>query len=147
MPSRNSESDVFICSCYHGDVGIASYIAMEKRKVGSSCFTAQEVRDLEFVYRTFDVNGRDILEGEEVRKALRLLTFKVSRKTVQHLLQDLQVWDSPSSTSRQRNTANFEGFLEIVAKLQGSSYDQHEEIVQVNSVLFSVPNYLQCLAN
>lgn len=102
----------------------------------SSSFTAQEVRDLEFVYRTFDVNGRGMLEGEEVRKALRLLAFKVSRKTVLQLLQDLQVSNSPRANSRQRNAANFEGFLEIVAKLQGSSYDQHEEIVQVK---FYVP--------
>ena len=59
---------------------------MEKR----TNFTAQEVRDLQFVFRTFDVNGQDILETEDVRRALRLLAFKVSRKTVQHLLQDLQ---------------------------------------------------------
>ena len=98
---------------------------MEKR----TNFTAQEVRDLQFVFRTFDVNGQDILETEDVRRALRLLAFKVSRKTVQHLLQDLQT--SGCYNSLQRNSTNFDGFLEMVAKLQGSSYDQHEELMQV----------------
>lgn len=93
----------------------------------SSSFTSQEVRDLEFVYRTFDVNGQGFIEGEEVRKGLRLLGFKVSHKIVQHMLQDL----NSEQTKKLRNATDFEGFLEIVAKLQGSSYDQHEELLQV----------------
>lgn len=113
---------------------------MESRSSRHSCFTSQEVRDLEFVYRIFDVAGRDVIESGEVKKALRLLAFKVSNSTVQHLLQDLQL----SNTPRQRNTTNFEGFLEIVAKLQRNSYDQHEEIAQVkkkfNNKLVTTPS-------
>lgn len=88
-------------------------------------FTAQEIRDLRFVYRVFDVNDGDVLEGEEVRKALRLLGFKVSRKEVRYQVSNLQ------GANSRKSTINFGGFLEIVARLQKSGYDQHEEILQV----------------
>ncbi len=88
-------------------------------------FTAQEVRDLEFVYKVFDVTGSGVIDSEEVNKALRLLGFKVSRKTVRQMLQDLDV------STRTKSETNFDGLLEIVAKLQGSSFDQHEEIMEV----------------
>lgn len=92
-------------------------------------FTAQELRDLQFVYKIFDVNGGGSIQGEEVRKALRFLAFKVTRVAVQQMLHDLQL--SSVTKARSRNLADFEDFLEIVAKLQGLSFDQHEEIMQV----------------
>lgn len=104
---------------------------MEK-EAAKSGFTAQEVRDLEFVYKLFDVTGCGEIGGEDVRKALRLLAFKVNGKAVHQMLQDLAV--SSTTKARSRNAADFEGFLEMVAKLQGSSFDQHEEIMDVSHV-------------
>lgn len=108
-------------------------ISGSKERFGNFGFTSQEIRDLEFVYQTFDVNGRGLIEGEEVRKALKLLGFKVTHKMVLQMLQDLVISTSPpiTSKSRTRNVANFEGFLRIVSRLQGSNYDQHDEIMQV----------------
>lgn len=93
-------------------------------------FTAQEMRDLEFVYKLFDVQGGGI-ESEDVRRALRLLGFKVSRKTVLQMLQDLKV----STGGMKSRATDFAGFLEMVAKLQGISFDQHEEILQAFSYM------------
>lgn len=104
-------------------------LAMEATTKSSNGFTAQEVRDLEFVYNIFDVTGCGVIEGEEVRKALRLLAFRVNRKTVHQMLRGLEM---STKTKAPTKAVNFESFLEIVAKLQGSSFDQHEEIMDVN---------------
>ena len=98
--------------------------------------TAQEVRDLEFIFKTFDVQERGLIEVDEVRKALNHLGFKVSRKIVQQLLQDLELDSGGSSHKPKVGTADFEGFLHIVAKLQGTSYDQHEELLKVSEVIY-----------
>ena len=91
-------------------------------------FTAQEVRDLRLVWNIFDVNERGMLEYEDVRKALKLLGFKVTRSSVQQLAQNIQL---PGSKALARGQIDFDGFLQSVSKLQGSSYDMHSEIMQV----------------
>lgn len=91
-------------------------------------FTAQEVRDLRLVWNIFDVNERGMLEYEDVRKALKLLGFKVTRSSVQQLSQNIQL---PDSKALARGQIDFDGFLQSVNKLQGSSYDMHSEIMQV----------------
>ena len=92
-------------------------------------FTAQEVRDLQLVWNVFDVNKRDRLEYEDMRKALKLLGFKVTRSSVQQLAQSIQV---PGSKTLARGQIDFDGFLQAVNKLQGSSYDAYSEISQVS---------------
>lgn len=92
--------------------------------------TAQEVRDLQFVYQLFDVSGRRLIGNEDLRKALKLLGFNISRKAVQKMAQDVEVSKS------LKNLTSFDNFLQIVAELQGTSYDQHEEILQVRVHLF-----------
>ena len=92
-------------------------------------YTKQEIRDLEFVFRVFDVSGCGVIDSDEVRKALRLLAFKVNRKTTYQLLQGLDVSAKPKGS---KNEVDFDGFLEIVTKLQRSSFDHHEEIMKVN---------------
>lgn len=92
--------------------------------------TAQEVRDLQFVYQLFDVSGRRLIGNEDLRKALKLLGFNISRKAVQKMAQDVEVSRS------LKNLTSFDNFLQIVAELQGTSYDQHEEILQVRVHLF-----------
>ena len=92
-------------------------------------FTAQEVRDLRLVWNVFDVSNRNMLEYEDLRKALKLLGFKVTRSSVQQLAQNIQ---EPGSKMLTRNQVDFDGFLQAVSKLQGSSYDAHSEIAQVS---------------
>ena len=92
-------------------------------------FTAQEVRDLRLVWNIFDASNRNTLEYEDLRKALKLLGFKVTRSSVQQLAQDIQ---EPGNTMLARNQVDFDGFLQAVSKLQGSSYDTHSEIAQVS---------------
>ena len=92
-------------------------------------FTAQEVRDLRLVWHIFDASNRNTLEYEDLRKALKLLGFKVTRSSVQQLAQDIQ---EPGNTMLARNQVDFDGFLQAVSKLQGSSYDTHSEIAQVS---------------
>lgn len=92
-------------------------------------FTAQEVRDLRLVWNVFDVSNRNALEYEDLRKALKLLGFKVTRSSVQQLAQDIQ---EPGSKMLTRNQVDFDDFLQAVSKLQGSSYDAHSEIAQVS---------------
>ena len=99
-------------------------------------FTAQEVRDLRLVWNVFDVNERGMLEYEDVRKALKLLGFKVTRSSVQQLAQNTQL---PGSKTLARGQIDFDGFLQSVSKLQGSSYDTYSEIMQVlNEVILAV---------
>lgn len=108
---------------------------MDLEKIGRE-FTAQEIHDLEFVFRTFDCEGRGLIQAEEVRKALGHLAFKVSRKTVQQLLQDLELANSKSASRKIAGSTDFEGFLNIIAKLQGTSYDHYDEIAKVSYFYF-----------
>lgn len=94
-------------------------------------FTAQEIRDLRLVWNIFDVSRRGTLEYEDLRKALKLLGFKVTRSSVQQLAQNVQV---PGSKMLARSQVDFDGFLQAVNKLQGSSYDSYGEILQVSYI-------------
>lgn len=89
-------------------------------------FTAQEERDLQLVFDVFDSVKRGYIQLEDLRKALRLLGFKVSRASVQQLASDVEV---PGKTVRGQ--IDFQSFLQVVSNLQGSSYDKHGEIMQV----------------
>ena len=44
-------------------------------------FSAQELRDLKMVYEVFDASGAGLIDANELRKALRVLGFKVSLYT------------------------------------------------------------------
>lgn len=91
-------------------------------------FTAQEVRDLRMVFGAFDTSAGGLVETEDLRRALRVLGFKVSRRSVQEMGKDVDV------KGTLQGQVDFEGFLQIVEKLQGSSYDSHGEILQVESM-------------
>lgn len=91
-------------------------------------FSLQELADLRGVYELFDVNGQGGIEVDELWKALRLLGFKVSRRRVHQMHSDLQ--DSQGSAAASR-PVDYRVFLQVVNKLQGSSYDRHGEILQV----------------
>lgn len=88
-------------------------------------FTEQEKRDLYYVFSLFDAGEVGRLEVEDVNRALRLLGFKTARATVEELA------DSRATGQQPAARVSFDSFLAIVARLQGSSYDVHEELLQV----------------
>ena len=88
-------------------------------------FTEQEKRDLHYVFSLFDAGEVGRLEVEDVNRALRLLGFKTARATVE------EIADSRATGQQPTAGVSFDSFLAIVARLQGSSYDAHEELLQV----------------
>lgn len=92
-------------------------------------FSAQEVADVKLVYELFDVTKQGSITLEELRKALKLLGFKVTRERVQQIASDVE---TPSS---KRGHMSFNAFLQVISSLQGSSYDRYSEIVQVNVLI------------
>ena len=93
-------------------------------------FTHQEVADVRLVFDLFDASKQGSVQLEDLRKALRLLGFKVSREKVQQIASDVQ---TPGSRDLVRGRTDFTAFLQVLSKLQGSSYDRHEEILQVRA--------------
>ncbi len=91
-------------------------------------FTPQEVADVRLAFDLYDVSKDGWINLQDLRKALRLLGFRVSRENVQQMASDLQ---APGSRSVTRGQTDFATFLQVLRKLQGSSYDKHGEIVQV----------------
>ena len=94
------------------------------------------MRDLQTVFTVFDPSARGWVEGEDVRKALKTLGFKCSRRSVQEMIRDVDV------KGEGRGRVDFDGFVQVVAKLQGASYDTHGEILQVVLV-----GLCQCMAH
>ena len=92
-------------------------------------FTGQEIADIRMVFGLFDTTNKGTITLEDLRKALKLLGFNVSREKAQQLSSDVQ---TPSRVGL-RGATDVNAFLQIVSKLQGSSYDKHGEIVQVHS--------------
>ena len=95
-------------------------------------FTSQEVADVRLVFDLFDASKQGSVQLEDLRKALRLLGFKVSREKVQQIASDVQ---TPGSRDLVRGRTDFTAFLQVLSKLQGTSYDKHGEIVQVRAQL------------
>ncbi len=93
-------------------------------------FTPQEVTDVRVVFDVFDVPGRGWIPLDDLRKALRLLGFKISRERVQQVAAEVQ------GKALMRGQTDFPAFLHMVSKLQGSSYDKYGEIVQVSHCLY-----------
>jgi len=99
-----------------------------------AALTNQEVCDVRMVFELFDPTNTGSINLEDLRKALKLLGFKVSRERVQQLASDVQTRTpaaGPGSKTVVRGAADFDSFQQVVRKLQGSSYDKHGEIVQV----------------
>ncbi|XP_072017140.1 centrin-1-like [Amphiura filiformis] len=88
-----------------------------------SQFTAQEIRDLEMVFNTFDQENTGCIDVVNVRRALRVLGFKISMKTVTRMVEDLD-------DERNGMIVTFSDFLEIVSLRQGDSRDPYEELIQ-----------------
>ncbi len=95
-------------------------------------FTPQEVSDVRIVFDVFDVPGRGWIPLDDLRKALRLLGFKISRERVQQVAAEVQ------GKALMRGQTDFPAFLHTVSKLQGSSYDKYGEIMQVSHCRYCI---------
>ena len=69
-------------------------------------------------------------------RALKVLGFRPSRRMLGEMSQEVDVHDTA------KGTVSFEGFLEIVVRLQGTSDDSHGEIMQVLPSLAEVMTWL-----
>ena len=111
--------------------------------------TPQEARDLEYVYNLFDGKSQGLLDIEDLMKALRLLGFKVGHRSVQRMVQNTEM-DSKICSSQKpsfkssMSKVNMEGFIQIVVELQATSYDHHEEIMEVSKVVVSGAGQCDC---
>lgn len=94
-------------------------------------FTPQEVADVRLVFELYDVNKSGWITLDHLRKALRLLGFKVSRENVQQMASDFK---TPDNQKMNRGQTDFSTFLQVLRKLQGSSYDKYGEIAQVREL-------------
>lgn len=95
-------------------------------------FTPQEIADVRLVFELYDVSKGGWITLDDLRKALKLLGFRVSRENVQQMATDLQ---TPGSMAVNRGQTDFATFLQVLRKLQGSSYDTYGEIAQVKGAL------------
>lgn len=100
-------------------------------------FSAQETRDLRFVFDLFDTAGEGRVSPDDARKALRLLGFKSAEthSAVQEALRRSFIYRRRQQQQQQHGQRSrelsFDDFLAAVAKLQGCSYDAHGELMQV----------------
>ena len=69
-------------------------------------------------------------------RSLKVLGFRPSRRVLGEMSQAVDVQGTA------KGTVSFEGFMEIVVRLQGTSYDSHGEIVQVLPALAEVMTWL-----
>ena len=97
-------------------------------------FTEQEKRDLHFIFSLYDVEEDGRLQEQDVLRALRQLGFVVERTALD---QHLTGGRSNARLSPRTGGFSLDNFLSIVARLQVSSYDVHEELMQVTLALIS----------
>ncbi|XP_074642194.1 uncharacterized protein LOC141899663 [Tubulanus polymorphus] len=84
----------------------------------------QEIRDLRFVFKTFDANEDGLLTSHELEQAFKVLGFKVTPA-------DATIMCSESGLMRKAApSVDLNDFLGYVIERQGESYDFKDEIVQ-----------------
>ncbi|XP_030844064.1 caltractin-like [Strongylocentrotus purpuratus] len=115
----------------HGRVGVASNLlhSLEQRRdhvaeinPALTCqFTAQELRDLRMVFDTFDKDRKGYIDAFDLRRALRVLGFKLSHEQIDEAIADI---------GRRIGEVSFSDFVELVAHRQGDSRDIYGEIHQ-----------------
>ncbi|XP_078497203.1 uncharacterized protein LOC144753355 [Lissotriton helveticus] len=94
---------------------------LSETKSSSPKLTAQEIRDLRFVFNLADTDGNGFLKQADVLKALDLLGFVISDKELRTITDQLDTHDG---------LLNFKAFQELVAEWHGDSRDYYEEIKQ-----------------
>ncbi|XP_071083054.1 uncharacterized protein [Haliotis cracherodii] len=84
--------------------------------------TSQEVRDLRVVFEIFDASSTGFLGPLELKKAMRVLGFKISRDEARRMIMDVSL--------KGRAKIDFNEFLETVIDRQGDNRDVYEEILK-----------------
>ncbi|XP_064630497.1 uncharacterized protein LOC135489198 [Lineus longissimus] len=82
--------------------------------------TPQEIRELRTVFETFDGNMDGFLNPIELRNAMKVLGFKVTRDEVKDM----------SSECTKRGMCDFSEYLGFVIERQGDTRDIQEEILK-----------------
>jgi len=84
--------------------------------------TPQEIRDLKMVFDAFDTDGSGSVDEKELRRAMRVLGFEMSKETIREMIADLDTDNS--------GEIEFDEFLEFILSKQGEGRDIHGEIMQ-----------------
>jgi len=84
--------------------------------------TPQEIRDLKLVYDTFDIQDKGKMASPELKKAMKVLGFKVSKEQSRKIVRDVG--------SKHHGFLDFNEFLDVVIEQQGDSRDVYDEILQ-----------------
>lgn len=112
--------------------------------MATAAFTSQELHDLRFVFSSLDTGARGRLSYEGLRQALRILGFKVHVHRLYLCLVILLCLKQVTLRRAQQlaqeegeghNEVDEETYLQVVAKLQGDSYDSHGELEQAFALL------------
>ncbi|XP_029464997.1 caltractin-like isoform X2 [Rhinatrema bivittatum] len=83
--------------------------------------TAQEIRDLQFIFNLSDTEDLGSLNSKQTLKALELLGFMISEQDLSKIRKQLDLKDGKTT---------FQAFQVLVAERRGDPYDHYEEIIQ-----------------
>nr|XP_033796850.1 calcium-binding protein CML19-like [Geotrypetes seraphini] len=83
--------------------------------------TAQEIRDLRFIFNLSDAEDLGSLTSAQTLKALELLGFMISENDLSKTMKQMDIIEGKLT---------FQEFQALVAERQGDPYNHYEEIVQ-----------------
>ncbi|XP_078000457.1 uncharacterized protein LOC144453060 [Glandiceps talaboti] len=89
--------------------------------------TSQELRDLKLVFDTFDREKKGFIDSQDLRRAMRILGFRLSSKELEDMIADLD--------SSNKGLVTFNDFVEFIVNKQGNARDIYDEIVQAFKML------------
>ncbi|XP_070535816.1 uncharacterized protein [Ptychodera flava] len=84
--------------------------------------TSQEIRDLMLVFDTFDRDKKGCIDSEDLRRAMRILGFSLTKTEIYDMIADLG--------SESKGLVTFNEFLEFIVNKQGNARDIYDEIIQ-----------------
>ncbi len=84
--------------------------------------TPQEIRDLRVVFDAFDSSGKGYIAYPDLKKAMKVLGFKVSKEQAKQLVRDMG--------TKHSGWLSFNEYLDVIIEKQGDSRDIYDEILQ-----------------
>ena len=84
--------------------------------------TPQEIKDLKEVFDVFDSQNNGFVGPGDLRKAMKVLGFKLTREEARKLVRDVG--------TKASGYVDFNEFLDIIIERQGDSRDVYDEILQ-----------------
>ncbi|XP_033628809.1 caltractin-like [Asterias rubens] len=91
--------------------------------------TPQEIRDLRFVFDTFDNEHRGSIDFDDLRRAMRVIGFKINQDDLNEVSGEVSGLDRPQIN------LEFEQFLELVIYKQGDARDIYGDLEQGFSMM------------